>query len=240
MKIIIFGLLIAASFLLTGFSSNKPFLYHKFYQYQTYDLFVTSVRENLEGPLNSEVEPKCSYGTPAGAKADLRKCLRDLMYERVKNMTLFEALVFKNHPEYIAPYLAMYSKMSLYEKAAFLRALLSLGIWPGEEIMIDNAKLYEWVTDPQLTHISWVDDYTLQNDKDIDGILDCYCATGNESYVINVVEYVQKRMLESNNERLNCRLKLYINSDPVLKEKVMMLIFSNPKFEALRMEFFPG
>jgi hypothetical protein len=154
----------------------------------------------------------------------------------VEKMSLFEALVLRNHPEYIAPYQATYPEMGLYERAVFLRAVRSLGNPLEEEITIDDERLYDLVADPQLRHISWVDDYILQKDSDIDMMRYCFLATGDEKYVVKAVEYLQKKQIDSAAKKFYFDLSIFYD----LKAKMKALILSDPKYQDLRNELFPS
>jgi hypothetical protein len=240
MKRMFYAVLLVAMLLSTGFSfcKNKVFLYEKFYQNQSYEMFAASMREAAV-ELLFEPNPKgFSWNTPAAAKADFIKCEWKSLALRVGRFSLYEALVFRNHPEYIAPYQATYPEMGLYERAVFLRAMRSLGKPLDPEITIDSEKLYDLVADPQLSHISWVDDYILQKDSDIDLMRYCFLATGDEKYVVKAVEYLQKKTMDERgfSKKFNFEVSIFYD----LKAKMKSLILSDPKYQGLREELFPS
>ena len=110
---ILCSVLVAVMCLSTGFSfcKNKVFLYEEFYQNQSYEMFAASMRE-ASVELLFEPDPKgFSWGTPAAAKADFIKCGWKSLALLVGRFSLYEALVFRNHPEYISPYQATYPEM---------------------------------------------------------------------------------------------------------------------------------
>lgn len=232
------SVLVAMLCLSTGFCKNKVFLYEEFYQNQSYEMFAASMRE-ASVELLFEPNPKgFSWGTPAAAKADFIKYGWKHLALLVGRFSLYEALVFRNHPEYIAPYQATYPEMGLYERAVFLRAMRSLGKPVDSEITIDSEKLYDLVADPQLSHISWVDDYILQKDSDIDLMRYCFLATGDEKYVVKAFEYFQKKLMDESGYSKKFNFEMSIPYD--LQAKMKSLIFSDLKYQDLREELFPS
>lgn len=242
MKRNIFCVLFAGLILLTGFAivKNKPLLFHSFYKNPTYDAFVESVGEYLN---DCACKPKHSWfsGNPPASDVDLARIVQRMIFKRMKEMTFFEAQVFRHHPEFIAPYRARYPKLNPYEKGAFLRAMRMLGIELDQELTIDSEELYEWVADPQLVHLSLVESCYLEKDEDDVALLQCFCATGNEKYVIKVIEHRVKKPLnraQGNYFGPQNPLKQYIIADRDLNERVWQLICDDPVYETLRQELF--
>ncbi|MFV0340670.1 MAG: hypothetical protein ACK5MA_08630 [Parachlamydiaceae bacterium] len=232
------SVLVAVMCLSTGFCKNKVFLYEEFYQNQSYEMFAASMREAAV-ELLFEPNPKgFSWGTPAAAKADFIKCGWKSLASLVGKFSLYEALILRDHPEYIAPYQATYPEMGLYERAVFLRAMRSLGRPLGPEITIDSEKLYDLVADPQLRHISWIDDYILQEDSDIDLMRYCFLATGDEKYVVKAVEYLQKKTMDGRG--FSKKFYFEFSIFPDLKAKMKSLILSDLKYQDLCEELFPS
>lgn len=96
------------------------------------------------------------------------------------------------------------------------------------------------MADPELAHISWIDDYILQKDSDIDMMRYCFLATGDEKFVLKAVEYLQK--WPNDGARVFKNKKFYFETVITydLQAKMKSLILSDPKYQDLCEELFPS
>jgi len=113
--------------------------------------------------------------------------------EHVLNLaTIFMAQVLNEHPDYLDRYAQNFSKLSFYEKAIFLRGICSAEMDHHLLETISDRKLKKLVNDPNLILLSTLDDLQVRESGDLDYLWSSFFATGNETYIQQMIEIVNR------------------------------------------------
>jgi len=113
--------------------------------------------------------------------------------EHVLNLaTIFMAQVLNEHPDYLDRYAQNFTELSFYERAIFLRGILSAGL--DHELLetISDDKLRRIVNDPNFIFLPDLSPLEVKEGGDLDYLWSSFFATGNETYIQQIIEIVNR------------------------------------------------